>query len=179
VFKHPSADGVTHRDDFRQSSLQARSERAKLRTEIPDTDFDETVAPRVIALRMLFTDLVHVVVVGLDPEFLEGLLHELLEGCLVVGFDDEPCVAKPSDVLRDQLNRQLAIIHAFVRHHMSEDVLAVAASHDDAFHHFAFLARFQQGSLALHTLREVDEFAPRFQTLAGHVEVVDAHYGDF
>ena len=52
-------------------------------------------------------------------------------------------MAKPSDVLRDHLDCQLALVHAFVGHNVREDILAVTASHNDAFHELALLAGFQ------------------------------------
>ena len=71
-----------------------------------------------------------------NPDLLQALFDQNVEGRLIVGFQDQARVAKPLDGLHDEVGDVLIFAGSLVRDAVSEDDLRAGAPHYEAFDDF-------------------------------------------
>ena len=71
-----------------------------------------------------------------NPDLLQALFDQSVEGRLVVGLQDQARVAQPLDGLHDEVGDILIFAGSLVRDAVREDDLSAGAPHDEAFDDF-------------------------------------------
>ena len=73
----------------------------------------------------------------LDPDLLQALFDQSVEGRFVVGFQDEARVAEPLHGFHDEVGDVLVLAGAFVRNAVPKDDFRAGASHYEALDELA------------------------------------------
>ena len=71
-----------------------------------------------------------------NPDLLQALFDQNVEGRLIVGFQDQARVAKPLDGLHDEICDILIFASSLVRDAVRKDYLRAGAPHYEAFDDF-------------------------------------------
>ena len=135
---------------------------------ILDAHLRHPVGLALVALRMLLADGLKVLHVDLHLD--DRLGEYLLDGKLVVSFQDDLRVAHPRQVVADQLGDMAVFAHALHRDNVDVRQLGVGAPDDDVLHDLALCAGLDEsilvsgsyvchglGLLVAHALRSVEE----------------------
>ena len=127
VLDHPGHYRMPRRDLAADRLFQGGFVSPRQSLDLSDCDLDRPVALVVVCHGPFLRDLLqlgHVLLGGLH-----GLLQELGDGPLVVGFQADFPVSKPFDVLEEPLHRVL--VSALRVDHMGEDRLAPSVLHNE------------------------------------------------
>jgi len=68
------------------------------------------------------------------PYVSQSVVHQSLQGDLIVAFDNELVVTQPLDGVRQQLSRVAVVTNTFLGDHVGEDVAVSLISNDHALH---------------------------------------------
>ena len=107
---------------------------------------------------------------------LESVLDQGLQGVLVVGLQDELCVANPQDVIAHEVSYPAFLVHALAWDYVGEKELRAEAAHDQTLDQLAL----EPGLLDLRVAFRCElllELASLLQTAFGNEEIVDTHHG--
>ena len=164
---------MVSRDDLADPCFQAQLQRAEFASEDPYVALHTAVRLAVVLGRVLNRDLSDAP--DLDPDLLQTLFDQSVEGRFVVGLQDQARVAKLFNALHKEAGDVLVLAGAFVRDAVPEDDLRAGASHYDALDELAVTNILLKGFIASCTLL-VLELGLALDVACRNKEIVQTHH---